>query len=223
MRCETAKCNECTLHIEEKDLATADVEQEFVEPEGPIPAELMFVGEAPGETEVQQKRPFVGRSGQQLNKLLAKTSINRVDSRVSNSCVCRPPFNRPPSDAEIAACRPSLYVEVQEVDPKLIVALGRTAYASLMNVMLELVPDLDHHHGFVYPAFIGSPRKVLFTYHPSATLRSILYESHCKDDLRRVPGLLSLPAEEVIINNEDWRRSLYDVQKPGVNQELQGV
>lgn len=218
-----AKCEGCTLHIEERDLATTDVEQVFVEGEGPIPCELMFVGEAPGEREVEQRRPFVGPSGQQLNRLLEKVSIKRTGCRISNSCVCRPPNNRPPTDTEVASCRPSLYVEVQEVDPKLIVALGRTAYSSLMNVSLELVPDLEHHHGFVYPVYIGGPRKILFTYHPSATLRSILWESHCRDDLARIKELLPLPKDEVIIENETWRKSMYNVPIQGPNKVLPGL
>lgn len=223
MRQSLSKCNSCTLWISEEALATAPVERVFVEGEGPQPADLMIVGEAPGEREVELCRPFVGRSGQQLNKLLAKVRVNRTAVRISNSCVCRPPNNRPPSDGEVAACRPSLYVEVQETDPKLIVALGRTAYSALMNVPGELIPDLENHHGFVYPAMIEGQRKVLFTYHPSATLRSILWESHCRDDLLRIEGLLALPKDEVIIDNETWRKGLYGMPVHGTNQALSGV
>ena len=213
-----AKCDGCTLHIPEEVLATAPVEAVFVNGEGPQPAELMFVGEAPGENEVLQRRPFVGRSGQQLNRLLEKVNIKRTGVRISNSCICRPPNNRPPTVDEVNSCRPSLWAEVEDTNPRIIVALGRTAYSSLMNVTMELIPDLDAHHGFVYPCWIGGPRKLLFTYHPSATLRSILWESHCRDDLRRIGELLT--TEEVIIDNVTWRNSLYNLPKSGVNQVL---
>ena len=93
--------------------------------EGPEDAEIMFIGEAPGFNEDRTGRPFVGAAGQFLNKLLAFAGLQRSNVYITNVVKCRPPNNRDPLPEEIAACRPYLDGQIELINPKVIVTLGR--------------------------------------------------------------------------------------------------
>lgn len=128
-------------------------------------ADLMFVGEGPGAEEDRQGLPFVGRSGQLLDRLMAEEmGIDRTRCYIANVVKCRPPGNRDPEPAEIEACRPYLDQQIDLVDPRVIVALGRFASQRL----LDSTDGVTTLRGAVYP--LGG-RAMVPTYHPAAVLR----------------------------------------------------
>lgn len=135
----------------------------FVPGDGPLDADLMLVGEAPGANEVEEGRPFVGRGGDVLDDALEAAGIDRADTYVTNLVKVRPPDNRDPHRAEIAAWKPVLTEEVSVVDPGGIVALGRIATDELTaadGTITELRGNRVEADGrAVYP-----------TFHPAATL-----------------------------------------------------
>jgi len=130
---------------------------------GPQDARLVVVGEAPGAVEDETGVPFVGRSGQLLDRLLAEAGTSRADVAVLNTVKCRPPDNRVPSRAETANCRPWTTLQLQELSPSLIVPLGLSATSwflgkTTMGAARGVVHEVDG-------------RRVLPTYHPAAALR----------------------------------------------------
>jgi DNA polymerase len=128
-------------------------------------ADLMFVGEAPGAEEDKQGLPFVGRSGQLLDRLVAEEiGLDRDDFYVANVAKCRPPNNRDPKPDEIAACRPYLEEQVRLVGPKVVVTLGRFA----AQVLLDTSEGITTLRGREYP--FGAAVLVP-TFHPAAVLR----------------------------------------------------
>jgi uracil-DNA glycosylase len=131
-------------------------------------ADLMFVGEAPGAEEDKQGLPFVGRSGKLLDRvLLEELGVTRDRVYVANTAKCRPPGNRDPQPDEIAACRPWLERQIDLIDPKVIVTLGR--YAA--QLLLDTKEGVTRLRGRVHP-FPGRPGTVVVpTFHPAAVLR----------------------------------------------------
>ena len=127
---------------------------------------VMFLGEAPGEDEAKQGRPFVGRSGRLLNGLLSACGWPREDVFVTNVVCCRPPRNREPESAEAANCRKFLELRIRLVDPEWIVCLGRVASAYLLG--LDPDTSVSRLRGRVRD--FGN-RKVVCTWHPAYVLR----------------------------------------------------
>jgi uracil-DNA glycosylase len=123
------------------------------------------VGEAPGFHEDRQGLPFVGPSGQLLNRLLAGIGRRREDVYICNAIKSRPPRNRDPQPDEIAACRPWLDAQIRLVDPKVVVTLGNFAAKTL----LETTTGISRLRGETYP-FQG--RVLLPTFHPAAALHA---------------------------------------------------
>jgi DNA polymerase len=125
----------------------------------------MFVGEAPGRDEDLRGEPFVGRSGQLLDRLvLEELGLTRDHFYVANTVKCRPPNNRDPLPAEIASCRPFLEAQLDLVDPKVVVTLGNFA----TKLLLETTEGISKLRGRTYP--YGS-RVLVPTFHPAAALR----------------------------------------------------
>jgi DNA polymerase len=132
--------------------------------EGPSNAKLMFVGEAPGEEEDLQGRPFVGAAGQLLNNLLNKLGLSREEVYITNVVKSRPPHNRDPEPDEIAACLPFLQQQIKAIRPKVIVALGRIAAQALLNTREPLTRLRGRWHKYDHIP-------VMPTFHPSYLLR----------------------------------------------------
>ena len=130
----------------------------------PPGARLLLVGEAPGAQEDAAGVPFVGRSGEVLDRLLAEAGLDRSGVAVCNVVKCRPPANRPPRRGEMSTCRPWLDRQVELVDPAVLVTLGATALAWALGPTARLA-DL---HGRVRP--LGG-RRLVPTYHPAAAIR----------------------------------------------------
>ena len=131
-------------------------------------AELMFVGEGPGADEDAQGLPFVGRAGQLLTKIIEAMDLTRDAVYIANIVKCRPPNNRVPEPAEVAACLPFLKAQVQLVRPRLIVALGLTAATTLTGKTTTLSNLRGTFQSLVWNETIP----VLSTYHPAYLLRN---------------------------------------------------
>ncbi len=129
-------------------------------------ADLMFVGEAPGRDEDLQGEPFVGRSGQLLDRLvLEELGVDRSRVYIANVVKCRPPDNRDPKPEEIASCRPYLEAQLVAIDPSVVVTLGNFATKLLLQTDLGITKV----RGKAYPV---AGRHLVPTYHPAAALRS---------------------------------------------------
>lgn len=130
----------------------------------PDGADVLFVGEAPGAQEDQLGAPFVGKSGQLLDALLAEAGLDRNRVAVSNVVKCRPPANRKPRRAEVARCRPWLSRQIALQDPLLIVALGGTAAEWFFGPSARIAALREQPQRY-------DGRRVVVTYHPSAAIR----------------------------------------------------
>lgn len=153
---EAAGCTRCRLHQSRTQVVFG---------QGDPRADLMFVGEAPGFHEDRQGIPFVGPSGQLLNRLLEGIGLRRQDVYIANVVKSRPPQNRDPQPDEIAACRPWLDAQIRLVDPKVVVTLGNFAAKTL----LETTTGITRLRGQTYP-FQG--RVLMPTFHPAAALHA---------------------------------------------------
>ncbi len=150
-------------------------------------ARLMFVGEAPGADEDAQGRPFVGRAGQLLTKIIEAIGMKREDVLIGNVNRCRPPGNRQPTLEEAAICRPFLFREIAAVQPDVIVVMGNTALRNL----LEVREGITRVRG-KFQDFRGI--KVMPTFHPAYLLRDPSKKRETWEDLKKVRDYLdSLP------------------------------
>jgi DNA polymerase len=130
-------------------------------------AELLVIGEAPGAEEDRQGEPFVGRAGQLLNSMLRAMGHPRETVYIANVLKCRPPGNRDPKPEEAASCRPYLQRQLELLQPRLILAVGRIAAQNLLETDTPIGRLRGHLHSFG-PA--GTP--LIVTYHPAYLLRS---------------------------------------------------
>ncbi len=171
---EVAGCVKCPLHHSRK-LA--------VPGEGPANAEIMFIGEGPGFHENEQGRPFVGAAGKFLEELLAKINLKRSQVFIANVVKCRPPGNRDPMPEELEACRPYLERQIQAINPKVIVTLGRFSMANFLpNAKISSV------HG---QAMKVKGRLVVAMYHPAAALHQGSLKPVVEQDFARLPELIA--------------------------------
>jgi uracil-DNA glycosylase len=130
-------------------------------------AQLMFIGEAPGADEDAQGEPFVGRAGQLLNEMLRAIQLQRGEVYIANILKCRPPANRDPKPEEAAQCWPYLQRQIELLQPKLLVALGRIAAQRLLKTdtpLTRLRQKLHQHPDFCVPLIV--------TFHPAYLLRT---------------------------------------------------
>ena len=134
---------------------------------GPTDADLLFVGEAPGQREDEGGEPFVGRSGTVLDDALRDCGLARSDVRITNCVRCRPPENRDPTADERANCRGYLEAEIAAVDPEVLVTLGKVPGEHLLERSLAVTKEAGD---VVEHRIAGQPRRVLISVHPAATL-----------------------------------------------------
>lgn len=150
------KCQKCTL---------SQGRTNAVPGEGSLEAELMFVGEAPGRDEDLQGRPFVGRAGQLLTKIIGAMKFNREDVYITNVVKCRPPNNRNPNKEEIETCKNYLLEQIEMIKPRAIVALGRVATDFFVHSSLGMTALRGNFHEF-------NDIQVMPTFHPSYIIRN---------------------------------------------------
>jgi len=149
---------------------------------GPADADLLFVGEAPGQYEDEQGEPFVGRSGDVLDAALLDAGLERGDVRITNCVRCRPPENRDPTTEELGNCRPYLETEIDRVDPAVVVTLGKVPSEHLLERDVAVTSEA----GDVVEAEIaGEPRRILVCVHPAATLYDRSQEETFEATIRR--------------------------------------
>jgi uracil-DNA glycosylase family 4 len=174
---EVRACRQCPL---------ARLRRQAVPGEGSPAAELMFVGEAPGEDEDIQGRPFVGRAGHLLDRIIAAMHFRREEVFIANILKCRPPNNRDPHQDEVQACSPYLQRQIELIRPKAIIALGKPAANFFSGETLPM--------GLLRGRFIdfhGIP--VMPTFHPAFLLRNEGNRSYKKqvwEDVQQVMSLL---------------------------------
>ncbi len=147
--------------------------------EGNEHADILFVGEAPGENEDKEGRPFVGRAGKLLDKFLIAADIDRKNVYITNILKCRPPKNRDPQKEEEDACIDYLRAQVRSIEPKMIVCLGRISAMRLIKPDFKITAE----HGI----FFEKKGLVLTAvYHPSALLRDVKKKDDMMTDLLKI-------------------------------------
>lgn len=147
--------------------ALVDSRSQIVNGTGPEDADVLFVGEGPGAQEDSQGEPFVGRSGSVLDDRLRAVGLDRDTVRITNCVRCRPPENRDPTKPELENCRGYLEVEIDRLNPDVIVTLGKVPSEHLLGRSVAVTKEA----GTVEEIRIaGTPRRVLICVHPAATL-----------------------------------------------------
>ncbi len=192
---EVRECTRCRLH---------EGRTRAVPGEGDADTEVVFVGEGPGMNEDRDGRPFVGRAGGMLVRLLASVGWQRDDVFITNVVKCRPPDNRDPQPDEIAACAPYLRRQLAVLDPAVVVTLGRYS-------MGAFIPGarIGQAHGTIHPVDpeTGAANALVFAmYHPAAALRSPGVERDSFTDMANVPSVL-LRARELRAATAGTRRA----------------
>ena len=175
IRADIGNCTRCPLH---------EGRTQIVHSTGNLQSDLMFVGEAPGADEDAQGIPFVGRSGQLLNKIIESIGLKREDVFVGNINRCRPPGNRAPTLPEARTCKPFLLREISVVRPKVIVVMGNTACQNL----LETKVGISKIRGEFQDYFGVS---VMPTFHPAYLLRDPTKKREVWEDMKKVRDFLN--------------------------------
>ncbi|MBI1875423.1 MAG: uracil-DNA glycosylase [Acidobacteria bacterium] len=146
-------------------------------------ADLMFVGEAPGQDEDIQGIPFVGRAGQLLTKIIESIGLKRDEVYIANVIKCRPPGNRNPDPDEVATCEPFLFRQIASIQPKVIVALGKFAAQTLLKTQ----DPISKLRGRVYK---HGDAQLIATFHPAFLLRSPDRKRDVWEDMKKVRSIL---------------------------------
>ena len=178
IREELGDCTRCRL---------CETRKSIVFGEGNPRARLVFVGEGPGRDEDIQGRPFVGRAGQLLTKIIRAMKLERKDVYICNVVKCRPPGNRNPQPDEVASCEPFLMKQIESINPEVIVSLGSVATGlmlKLKNFKMGQLRGTFHQYG---------DSKLMITYHPAALLRNPSLKKPVWEDMKLVMRELGIP------------------------------
>lgn len=170
VRANLGDCTRCKL---------SGTRRHIVFGEGNPTADLMFVGEGPGEQEDEQGRPFVGKAGQLLDKIIEAMGLKRSDVYIANVVKCRPPQNRAPESDEVAQCEPFLFRQIDIIKPKVVVALGGTA----LKCLLHEDAKISRMRGS-FTDYRGT--KLMPTFHPAYLLRTPDAKKDVWDDMKKV-------------------------------------
>lgn len=178
MNHELIKLKDQVLQCTKCDLSTT--RNKVIFGEGNLNAEIMIIGEGPGRDEDIQGRPFVGKSGQLLDKILAACGFNRADHVfISNVVKCRPPQNRAPLPEEVATCMPYLRKQIELINPKILILLGATSLKYMVGPNLRITRDrgkwINHNGRLIMPVF-----------HPAALLRNPALKRSTWEDFKNV-------------------------------------
>jgi len=177
IREEIGDCTRCKLHEGRTNLVFGD---------GNPKAKLVFVGEGPGRDEDMQGKPFVGRSGKLLTKIIEAMGLKRKDVYICNVVKCRPPDNRTPEPDEMSTCEQFLFKQIRFIKPEVIVCLGATAAKSILKTKASLGSLRGKFHMY-------SGTKLMVTYHPAALLRNPNFKKPAWEDMQVVMKELGLP------------------------------
>ena len=159
--------------------------------EGPVPARILLVGEAPGEKEDRSGRPFAGRAGAVLNRLLASIGLSRNDVFITSILKCRPPENRDPKGDEIAACKPFLDRQIALLRPFVIVPMGRFSAGVIMGQFGVPGGRISEIHGTAFRAEAPHGPVVIFpVYHPAVVTHNPPLRRELEADFRKLNDIL---------------------------------
>jgi len=206
---EVRGCTGCRLH---------EGRTRAVPGEGDPDTEVVFVGEGPGFNEDREGRPFVGRAGGLLVRLLGSIGWEREDVFITNVVKCRPPDNRDPQPDEMAACAPFLRRQLAVLDPAVVVTLGRFSMGTFLPGA-----RIGQVHGTTSPADpeTGARDALVFAmYHPAAALRAPAIERESFEDVSRVPAVL-LRARELRAGQPDADGVAEVAPEPAAAPELE--
>lgn len=177
---QVSQCRACPLHCTRTQTVFGVGSQQ---------ADIMFIGEAPGAHEDRLGQPFVGRAGQLLDQMFKSLGLSREQVYIANILKCRPPNNRDPQPDEVATCTPFLPRQIELIQPKCVVALGRIAAHTLLNTTTKLA-DL-RQRSWTY----GVHKTPLFvTYHPAYLLRTPADKRKAWNDLQLIHQFIMTPA-----------------------------
>ena len=151
--------------------------------EGQLAARIMFVGEAPGRSEDEKGRPFVGAAGRILDDLLEKVGIERSQVFITNVVKCRPPNNRVPEHDEVTTCRPYIDRQIALIKPNVICILGKTAYSSLLGGS-----SMTANRGKIV---VKEGQKYFLTFHPAAAIYNKNLLSVLEADMKKLANEIS--------------------------------
>lgn len=174
IRDDLGDCTRCALHAGRRNIVFGV---------GNPRADLMFIGEGPGQEEDRQGLPFVGPAGQLLTKIIHAIDLTRDDVYIANVVKCRPPGNRDPEPEEVEACRQFIDRQVDSIHPKVICALGRVSALNL----LRTDEGITRIRGRIY-SYRGA--KLVPTYHPAYLLRNPAKKRECWEDMKLIRRLL---------------------------------
>ena len=185
---EVSRCRKCDL---------GSLRTNAVPGEGNPNARIMFVGEGPGADEDAQGRPFVGRAGKLLDKVIAAMGLKRSDVFIANILKCRPPGNRDPRAEEIISCFPFLQKQIEIINPEIIVAMGAPAARTLLNTNKSIGQLRGQFHKY-YAGLGRAPIKLMPTYHTAYLLRNYSQDNRRRvwEDMKKVLTELGLPIPE---------------------------
>jgi len=160
--------------------------------EGDVDARIMFIGEGPGQNEDEQGRPFVGRAGELLEKMIVAMGLSREQVYIANVVKCRPPNNRAPTPLEVQTCWDYLVRQIETIRPQVIVTLGGPAAKAVLSTN-EGVTKI-RGQWFAFPLNDGSRIAVMPTFHPAYLLRAYTPENRAKvwSDLQQVMAKVGL-------------------------------
>lgn len=175
IRADIGDCTRCKLHVHRTNIVFG---------EGNPKARLVFVGEGPGADEDATGRPFVGRAGQLLDKIIAAIGMKREDCYIANVVKCRPPQNRTPEKDEVATCEPFLFRQLSFIRPKVIVVLGSPAFQCLMKSKDTITRARGQWLDW-------NGIKVMPTFHPAYLLRSPDKKREAWEDMKKVRDYLA--------------------------------
>ena len=174
VRKEMGNCKRCKLHRTRRTLVFG---------EGDESAKLMMIGEGPGYDEDVQGKPFVGKAGQLLTKILQSINLRREEVFIANIIKCRPPQNRNPEPDEIESCSPFLLKQIEAIQPKIICALGAFAAQTLLKTETKITALRGKHYDL-------AGIKVFPTYHPAFLLRNPERKRDVWEDMKQIAECL---------------------------------
>jgi uracil-DNA glycosylase family 4 len=172
---EIGDCKRCKLHRARKTIVFG---------EGNEKARLMFIGEGPGYDEDVQGRPFVGKAGQLLTKIIQSINLQREEVYITNIVKCRPPQNRNPEPDEIQSCHPFLMNQIRAIQPEIICALGTFSAQTLLKTDTKITALRGKFYDI-------EGMKVIPTYHPAFLLRNPERKREVWEDMKKIAEFLN--------------------------------
>jgi uracil-DNA glycosylase family 4 len=208
---ETTLSNLCDQIKQCPDCDLSQTRTQAVPGAGPDDAQIMFIGEAPGFYEDKSGQPFVGQAGKFLDELLASIGLDRASVYITNVVKCRPPANRDPLKDEIEACDKWLRRQIELIDPRVIVTLGRFSMQKFFAA-----ESISRIHG--QPRKVGD-RLIVPMFHPAAALHQERFRALIVEDFKRLPEILSTTLQQPAAPQSAAPSEPFVPSKPEANTE----